>query len=143
MKEFEKDVSEVFLKLVMRLNDTTFRPFFITLRNWTFQNIRGEGKLHRQIFFYNLVNKFLDVLQVDFGKCHADFKTVVTAYYGIILDDTVSLLNDFESGELKSKELWTSVINSLHKSFTYDLDQDGMTLLNWSDRSLLVLPFTI
>lgn len=61
---------------------------------------------------------------------HADFKTVVTAYYGIILDDTVGLLNNFESGEVKSKELWTSVINSLRKSFTYDLDQDGVGLLN-------------
>jgi U3 small nucleolar RNA-associated protein 10 len=50
---------------------------------------------------------------------------VVTAYYGIILDDTVQLLNDFEGGTTASKDLWTNVINSLHKSFTHDLNQDA------------------
>ena len=52
-------------------------------------------------------------------------KTVVTAYYGIILDDTVHLLNEFEQGTTKSKDLWTNMINSLHKSFAHDLDQDA------------------
>ena len=64
VKEFERDVSDVLLKMVMKLNDTTFRPFFITLRDWTFRNSTGDAKLHRQIFFYNFMNKFLDVLQV-------------------------------------------------------------------------------
>lgn len=48
----------------MKLNDTTFRPFFITLRDWTFRNVVPERKLSRQIFFYTFVNKFVDVLQV-------------------------------------------------------------------------------
>jgi len=50
---------------------------------------------------------------------------VVTAYYGIILDDTVHLLQEFEQGTANSKDLWTNVINSLKKSFTHDLDQDA------------------
>jgi len=52
----------------------------------------------------------------------------VTAYYGIILDETVQLLNDFTSGTAKNKELWAVVINSLQKSFTHDLDQDCTAL---------------
>jgi U3 small nucleolar RNA-associated protein 10 len=55
-------------------------------------------------------------------------QTVVTAYYGIILDDTVNLLNEFEKGNVKSRDLWTSMIHSLEKSFRYDLDQDGTSL---------------
>jgi hypothetical protein len=51
-------------------------------------------------------------------------KTVVTAYYGIILDDTVQLLNDFKNGTAQSKDLWSTVIHSLDKSFSHDLDQD-------------------
>ena len=58
-------------------------------------------------------------------------KTVVTAYYGIILDDTVNLLNEFQNGNLKSKGLWTSMIQSLHKSFTHDLDQDCASLIEF------------
>jgi U3 small nucleolar RNA-associated protein 10 len=48
---------------------------------------------------------------------------VVIAYYGIILDDTVQLLNEFKNGK-DAKELWISVIHSLNKSFTHDLDED-------------------
>ena len=49
----------------------------------------------------------------------------MTAYYGIILDDTVHLLNDFEQGTVNSKDLWSNVVNSLHKSFRHDLNQDA------------------
>lgn len=49
----------------------------------------------------------------------------MTAYYGIILDDTVLLLKEFEKGTATSKDLWTNIINSLNKSFTHDLDQDA------------------
>jgi U3 small nucleolar RNA-associated protein 10 len=112
------------LKLVMKLNDTTFRPFFITLRDWAFHASVGEVKLRREIFFYNLLNQFLATLQVLLCLSLLT-KTVVTTYYGIVLDDTVKLLEGFKDGSVHSKELWTSVINSLNKSFTYDLDQDG------------------
>jgi len=66
------------------------------------------------------MNKFIDVLQ-----------TVVTAYYGIILDDTVQLLEDYGKKTVQDKELWTSVIKSLQKSFSHDLDQD-CTLLPYN-----------
>jgi hypothetical protein len=56
----------------MKLNDTTFRPFFITLRDWAFRNVDGEKKLSRQIFFYGFLNKFLEVLQVFSWKGFAD-----------------------------------------------------------------------
>lgn len=70
-------------------------------------------------------------------------QTVVTAYYGIILDDTVNLLNEFENGNVKSKDLWTSMIHSLQKSFRYDLDQEGISLSNLSNFSILVISVTI
>jgi len=70
-------------------------------------------------------------------------QTVVTGYYGIILDDTVNLLNEFENGNVKSKDLWTSMIHSLQKSFRYDLDQDGISLSNLSNFSILVISVTI
>jgi hypothetical protein len=53
------------MKLVMKLNDTTFRPFFVTLRDWTFRNAADDRKLSRQIFYFNFMNKFLDTLQVQ------------------------------------------------------------------------------
>lgn len=68
MKNLETAVTEVFLKLVMKLNDTTFRPFFITFKDWTFRNAVGDDKLNRQIFFYRFMNKFLETLQVYPGN---------------------------------------------------------------------------
>jgi U3 small nucleolar RNA-associated protein 10 len=64
VKNLETAVTEVFLKLVMKLNDTTFRPFFITFKDWTFRNAVSDDKLNRQIFFYRFMNKFLATLQV-------------------------------------------------------------------------------
>jgi len=64
LKKLEARLTDVFLKLVMKLNDTTFRPLFIALRDWAFRNVDPERKLSRQLFFYNFINKFVDVLQV-------------------------------------------------------------------------------
>lgn len=111
----------------MKLNDTTFRPFFITLKDWTFRNAPLDRKLNRQVFFFNFMNKFLDTLQVTFILPTLT-KTVVIAYYGIILDDTIQLLHDFQDDTVKAKDLWVSVVNSLNKTFTYDLDQDCNSL---------------
>jgi len=124
----EAQVNDVFLKLVMKLNDATFRPFFITMRDWAFRNATGEAKMARQTFFYNFMNKFIDVLQ-----------TVVTAYYGIVLEYTVQLLNEFETNAVHDRDLWNSVIRSLHKSFAHDLDQDCSHLWSWADFSVLVI----
>jgi hypothetical protein len=54
-------------------------------------------------------------------------QTVVTTYYGIILDDTVHLLNELKDGKIDDKDLWINVIHSLHKSFTHDRDEDCMS----------------
>ena len=117
-------VIDAFMKLVMKLNDSTFRPFFVTFKDWAFRNTTGERKINRQIFFYEFVNKFLDVLQVCQIASQVNFKSVVTAYYGIILEDTVHILKDFGEGKLESKPLWTSLMHSLHKSFTFDIGED-------------------
>ena len=115
------------MKLVMKLNDSTFRPFFVTFKDWAFRSTTGERKINREIFFYEFINKFLDVLQVCQIASLAHVKSVVTAYYGIILEDTVHILEDFGEGTLESKPLWTSLIHSLHKSFTFDIGEDGMS----------------
>jgi len=115
------------MKLVMKLNDSTFRPFFVTFKDWAFRSTTGERKINREIFFYEFINKFLDVLQVCHIASPAHVKSVVTSYYGIILEDTVHVLEDFGEGTLESKPLWTSLIHSLQKSFTFDIGEDGMS----------------
>jgi U3 small nucleolar RNA-associated protein 10 len=133
VKKLEAHINDVFLGLVMKLNDTTFRPFFINMRDWAFRGATGDARQTRQVFFYNFMNKFIDVLQ-----------TVVTAYYGIILDDTVQLLKDFASGSLRNKDLWAGAIKSLQKSFDHDLDQDCICPLTKKlICSILVLSFTL
>jgi hypothetical protein len=65
MKKLEAEVLDIFMKLVMKLNDATFRPFFLTLRDWTFRNASEERKRNREIFFFSFMNKLLDTLQVN------------------------------------------------------------------------------
>ena len=67
---------------------------------------------------------FLGLYKYHTSSNEAEIKTVVTSYYGLILDDTIALLDEFENGKATSKDLWISIIQSLKQSFVQDFDQD-------------------
>ncbi|KAF9915291.1 HEAT repeat-containing protein 1 [Lobosporangium transversale] len=137
----EDAVLEAFMKLVMKLNETLFKPLFLKTLDWattelqiakaSFQDVQA-----RQILFYKLLNALLEQL-----------KSIVTPYYGYVVDNVIEALAgyvkkakeiaslslsyeetttlDAGKDEIKSRdmdELWPWMISSLQKCFLYDND---------------------
>ncbi|EPY53636.1 U3 snoRNP-associated protein Utp10 [Schizosaccharomyces cryophilus OY26] len=107
----ETKAVNVFLKFVMKLSDTTFRPLFLRLQSWAMEDLREtdpSGIVSRQTFFYNFLTTFLDTL-----------KSIVTNYYAYVLDSTVDILSSKDT----NSELRHLVISSLAVAFENDAEE--------------------
>lgn len=54
-------------------------------------------------------------------------QSIVTSYAGLILEDSVKILENFSPGDKSSMELWRRVTLTLSKTFEHD--QDSKLLL--------------
>ncbi|EPX71169.1 U3 snoRNP-associated protein Utp10 [Schizosaccharomyces octosporus yFS286] len=107
----ETKAVNVFLKFVMKLSDTTFRPLFLRLQSWAMEDLRESdpsGIVSRQTFFYNFLTTFLDTL-----------KSIVTNYYAYVLDSTVDILSSKDT----NSELRHLIISSLAVAFENDTEE--------------------
>ncbi|WBW71991.1 U3 snoRNP-associated protein Utp10 [Schizosaccharomyces osmophilus] len=107
----ETKAVNVFLKFVMKLSDTTFRPLFLRLQSWAMEDLRESdpsGIVSRQTFFYNFLTTFLDTL-----------KSIVTNYYAYVLDSTVDILSSKDT----NSELRHLVISSMAVAFENDTEE--------------------
>lgn len=112
--EIEKTVNEVALRMIYKLNDTTFRPVFARLMEWSTALPKADktGRVLR--------------LQSVYGFCHAFFsqlKSVVTSYASYLVDNAVAVLGSISVKKLEERELWRRVLRTLASSFEHD--QDG------------------
>ncbi|KAJ3191780.1 HEAT repeat-containing protein 1 [Irineochytrium annulatum] len=120
--------SSAFTQMVLRLNETLFRPIFFRLVNWATNDIAGKGLLecpetddvlmstiappkdihNRQLFFYRLVDSLL-------GK----LKSIISPYFTSVLDHASDLLASYPTkGAID--DLWPCVLSCLTKFFTYN-----------------------
>ncbi|KAL9617342.1 MAG: hypothetical protein Q9160_007872 [Pyrenula sp. 1 TL-2023] len=125
--DFEAEQHAVFLKMIYKLNDSTFRPLFQHLVEWSSQDSdamhsisAGKEKLHRQTSIFKLLAHLFSTL-----------KSLVTSYAGSILqpaigvlEDTLSSNNEGKSVELdpSAHTLWTSTLSMLRPLFEHDQD---------------------
>ncbi|KAG4301867.1 hypothetical protein PCK1_001843 [Pneumocystis canis] len=111
----EEKTIEVFLQMIMKLNDTIFRPLFLNFRLWALNFYNKNTKIDpkpRLLVFY----KFLGVF---FKK----FKSIVTNYFSHILDDTVELLQKAKDDIFcLEPDLWEAIVNSTYQNFLYDTE---------------------
>lgn len=110
----ETQAVNVFLKFVMKLSDTTFRPLFLHLHSWALEDLYEtdpSGIVSRQTFFYNFLTIFLDTL-----------KSIVTNYYAYVLDDTIELLSSKDT----NSEVRHLVNSSLVSAFENDTEEFWM-----------------
>ena len=113
--EIEQAANEVALRMVYKLNDTTFRPVFEGLMKWSMalRETDRSGSVRR--------------LRSVFGFCFAFFsqlKSVVTSYAEYVVDNAVKVLQgsvSLKNGE--ERELWRRVLQTLASCFEHD--QDG------------------
>ncbi|CAO1623616.1 unnamed protein product [Parajaminaea phylloscopi] len=112
----ENAAVQSFVKLVLKLNETTFRPLFLRVYDWAALDLAEDdmpvsdpGLVARRITLYKVNNAL-----------HDQLKGLVSHYYATMLDLTIELLAGFRSGKLENAELWTAVVASIDKSAQWD-----------------------
>ncbi|KAG0325600.1 HEAT repeat-containing protein 1 [Dissophora globulifera] len=135
----EDAVIAAFMKLVMKLNETLFKPLFLKTLDWATTELQVakapfKDVQDRAVFFYKLLNALLENL-----------KSIVTPYYGYVVDNVIEALTgyakkgkssasyeDADEDEVRGKdgvakaramdELWPWMVSSLQKCLLYDND---------------------
>ncbi|KAJ5477664.1 hypothetical protein N7530_003173 [Penicillium desertorum] len=111
--EAEVALNDVTIKMIYKLNDSTFRPIFLKFVEWatTGSSKDEQARISRLTTFY----KFLEVF-------FATLQSIVTGYSSYVLENVVSVLNT--SGPSKAqKSLWLAALRMLRKSFEHDQDE--------------------
>ncbi|KAK3840885.1 MAG: hypothetical protein J3R72DRAFT_169855 [Linnemannia gamsii] len=136
----EEAVIAAFMQLVMKLNETLFKPLFLKSLDWATTELQitkasFKDMQDRLIFFYKLMNALLEQL-----------KSIVTPYYGYVVDHVIEALTGYakqakaavtssyedddedenkDGAVIKKREmdeLWPWMISSLTKCFLHDND---------------------
>jgi U3 small nucleolar RNA-associated protein 10 len=101
-----------FVRMVLKLNETTFRPLFLRIYDWAALDLAEEDTpvddaalCARRLVLYKVINGLLDAL-----------KGLVANYYATVLDLSVELLED---GRVPAP-LHAAVVQSILKSARYD-----------------------
>lgn len=113
IETLESDVIDVFLNLVMKLNETLFKPLFLKIVDWATMELgeNDDGAKSRILFLYRLVDALLEKL-----------KSIFAPYYGYLVEDVIERLQRYVSGDLEPDTLWNYILTSLRKAFLYDSD---------------------
>ncbi|RMZ18339.1 hypothetical protein D0862_00451 [Hortaea werneckii] len=117
----EEDSEEVFdlvdkiaLDVVMKLNDATFRPFFIRLVEWATSDLPKSdypGRVNRATSLYSFANSLFEQL-----------KSIVTSYATYVLDDAAHWLQEINGQKAEDSSLLEMVLETLSSSFRHDQD---------------------
>ncbi|PYH89674.1 SSU processome component Utp10 [Aspergillus ellipticus CBS 707.79] len=113
--EIEDIINEVTIKMIYKLNDTTFRPIFIKLLDWatsTSQKKDARGSMARLTTFYRFLQVFFGTLQ-----------SIVTGYGSYIMENVVQVLGKASPSNQDTKSLWLATMGMLKNSFEHDQDE--------------------
>ncbi|EKV07026.1 SSU processome component Utp10, putative [Penicillium digitatum] len=111
--EAEVALNDVTIKMIYKLNDSTFRPIFLKFVEWATTGAPKDeqAQVSRLTTFYKFLEVFFGTLQ-----------SIVTGYSSYVLENVVSVLN--KSGPSKAhKSLWLAALRMLRKSFEHDQDE--------------------
>ncbi|KAI8388394.1 uncharacterized protein BYT42DRAFT_559927 [Radiomyces spectabilis] len=115
INELEGSIINAFLDLVMKLNETLFKPLFLKIYDWATLELGDDrfskAALERALFFYKLLDGLL-----------AKLKSIFTPYFGYVIDDVIARLEQYKSTETTPDTLWCYLMQALQKSFLYDAD---------------------
>ncbi|KAH7389982.1 hypothetical protein BKA66DRAFT_414358 [Pyrenochaeta sp. MPI-SDFR-AT-0127] len=103
VEQLDSILVESVIDMVLKLNDATFRPFFVQL-------VDQEGP-RGAITFYKFLAGFFD-----------KFKSIVTSYSSYVIEHAAKTLSQLATDDTES-ELRSAVLGALQKSFQHD--QDG------------------
>jgi U3 small nucleolar RNA-associated protein 10 len=72
VQELEDDLNDVAIKMIYKLNDTTFRPMFVEIVEWVTKTLSKQdriGRSSRVITLFIFLSKFFDTLKVSHPLC--------------------------------------------------------------------------
>ncbi|KAF2423501.1 U3 small nucleolar RNA-associated protein 10 [Tothia fuscella] len=109
--QIESVYIDVAFTTVTRIDDTTFRPFFLRLVEWTgaLPKKDANGRIARATVLY----KFLAVI---FGQ----LKALMTSYSSYIIESSSDILQHTSSSSQEGLRLLTAVLSALEQTFEYD-----------------------
>ncbi|KAI9843176.1 MAG: snoRNA-binding rRNA-processing protein utp10 [Thelocarpon superellum] len=110
----EQQINKVLINVIMKMNDTTFRPIFTAM----VQRLGSVGKKRPQrartlrlISFYGFLHVFFD-----------QFRAIVTGYASYVLASAVDALQHVSPDDQESLRLWALVHHTLAKALEHDQD---------------------
>nr|POE86486.1 u3 small nucleolar rna-associated protein 10 [Quercus suber] len=112
--ELEQLINTITLDVVLKLNDATFRPFFIRLVEWAISTLPQsdyDGRLDRALSLYSFV-----------GVLSEQLKSIVTSYASFVTDHAASMLSSLPGTTQKETQLTLQVLKTLTSLFQYDQD---------------------
>ncbi|KAL4973598.1 U3 small nucleolar RNA-associated protein 10 [Aspergillus desertorum] len=114
LEEIEDLINDVTIKMIYKLNDTTFRPIFIKLVEWATGLAKKDtqGGLARLTTFYRFLQVFFGTLQ-----------SIVTGYASYIIESVVSVLGTASPSNPNTKSLWLATMRMLRSAFEHDQDE--------------------
>ncbi|TIA89581.1 hypothetical protein E3P99_02017 [Wallemia hederae] len=106
---------EAFTEMVVKINESTFRPIFKRLYDWAVIDLsedaaRKDAFDDRRITFYRIYNALLDSL-----------KAIIAPYTAISYDHTLSILDESAAKlAVSSPSLWEAAVDMVGKSVKMD-----------------------
>ncbi|KAG1720632.1 hypothetical protein EDB19DRAFT_1775930 [Suillus lakei] len=116
-RDGEPHIISAFLELVVKLNETAFRPLFRRLYDWAFA--AESANIERKVTFCHMYSALLDY-----------FKGLMNPYMSMLLQALCDILESLAAGSIQNPSLWLSTVGTLSKSFEND---DGVF---WRDDKL-------
>ena len=118
------------MELVVKLNETTFKPLFRKLYDWAFTQESGTRHTPLDLSLKLTVVSYKDERKrAVFCRVYAAlldyFKALMTPYMSFMIQAFTDLLESFTKSEEPDSELWASLIRVLGKSF--EVDEAGMS----------------
>lgn len=102
------------MDMTLKLNDTTFRPFFLRLVSWAADELPksdATGRILRGIALYDFAHRLFEQLG-----------GLVTSYSGVVLENAVAVLQAANSASQEGRELLAHVLRAMQSSFSHDQD---------------------
>ncbi|EME85551.1 uncharacterized protein MYCFIDRAFT_41337 [Pseudocercospora fijiensis CIRAD86] len=102
-------VNSTTMDTVLKLNDATFRPFFVRFNEWSSARKGELATTLRKTSFFSFALAFFEQL-----------KSLVTGYASYLLEDAASLLQSLSPTSPHERELLHIVLDALASSFAND-----------------------
>lgn len=105
----QRDLVSAFLELVVKLNETAFRPLFRRLSDWAFTDTTSSANVSRAVTFCNIYSALLEY-----------FKALMVPYLSFLRHPFLRILDQYAADVSQGPNLWTSLVIVLTKTLTFD-----------------------